>query len=58
MNCRSQDQYTYLGVDISNDCSWDIRHIANVIVKGRAHVGKVKAMLTDSHLDTRIKDVF
>ena len=27
------DRYTYLGVDISNDCSWDA-HIAEVIGKG------------------------
>ena len=48
------DQYTYLGVEISKDCSWDT-HIAKVIGKGKAHVGKMDAILTDSHLDTRIK---
>ena len=46
------DQYTYLGVDISKDCSWDT-HIAKVIGKGETHVGKMDAILTDySHLDT------
>ena len=48
------DRYTYLGVETSNDCSWDT-HIAKVIGKGKTHVGKTDAMLTDSHLDTRIK---
>ena len=48
------DQYTYLGVEISKDCSWDT-HIAKVIGKGKAHVGKMDAILTDPHLDTRIK---
>ena len=44
-------QYTYLGLEISEDCSWD-GHIAKVIGKGKAHVGKMDAILTDSHLDT------
>ena len=37
------------------ECSWDA-HVAKVEV-GEAHVGKVDAILTDSHLDTinRIK---
>ncbi|MEP2874451.1 MAG: reverse transcriptase domain-containing protein [Hyphomicrobiales bacterium] len=48
------DQYTYLGVEISKDCSWDT-HIAKVIGKGKAQVGKMDAILTDSNLDTRIK---
>ena len=47
------DQYTYLGVDISKDFSWDT-HIAKVIGKGKAHVGTMDAILTDSHLNTRI----
>ena len=47
------DQYTYLGVEISKEWSWDA-HIAKVIGKGKAHVGKTNAILTDSHLDTRI----
>ena len=46
----SFDQYTYLGVDISNYCSWDAR-IAKVIGKGKAHVGKMGAILADSLLD-------
>ena len=48
------DQYTYLGVEISKERPWDA-HIAKVLGKGKAHVGKMDAILTDSHLDTRIK---
>ena len=48
------DQYTYLGVEISKDCSWDT-HIAKVLRKGKTQIGKMDAILTDSHLDTRIK---
>ena len=48
------DQYTYLGVDMSEDCPWDT-HIAKVVGKGKAQVGKMDAILTDPHLDTRIK---
>ena len=43
------DQYTYLGVEISKECSWDA-HIAKVLGKSKAHVGKMDAILTDSHL--------
>ena len=46
-------QYTYLGVEILKDCSWDT-HIANVTGKGESQVGKMVAIVTDSHLDTRI----
>ena len=48
------DQYTYLGVEISKDCSWDA-HIAKVMGKGKAQAGKMDAILTNSHLDTGIK---
>ena len=48
------DQHTYRGVDISKECSWDA-HIAKVIGKGKAQVGKMNAILTDSHLDARTK---
>ena len=48
------DQYTYLGLEISRDCSWDT-HMATVIGKGKAYIGKMDAILTGSHLDTRIK---
>ena len=48
------DQYTYLGVEISKDCSWDA-HIAKVIGKSKSLVGKMDAILTDPHFDTRIK---
>ena len=48
-------KYTYLGVDISKDCSWDA-HVAKVIRKGNSQVGgKMDAILTDPHVDTRIK---
>ena len=48
------DQDTYLGVESPRDCSLDT-HVGKVIRKGKAHVGKMDAILTDSHLDTRIK---
>ena len=48
------DQYTYLGVEISKACSWDA-HIPKALGKGKAHLGKTGAILTESHLDTRIK---
>ena len=51
------DQYAYLGVDISKYCSWDA-HIAKLIGKGEAHIGKIDAIVTDSHLDSRIKNMF
>ena len=36
------------------DCSWDT-HMEKVTGKGRSNVGKTDAILTDSHLDTRMK---
>ena len=48
------DEYSYLGVDIKKQYYWDT-HIARVIGKGKAHVGKMDATLTNSHLDTRMK---
>ena len=48
------DQYTYLGVEISKECSWG-EDIAKVIGKRKTHVRKIDAILTDSQLDTRIK---
>ena len=48
------DQYTYLGVEISNDRPWNT-HLAEVIGKEKSHVGKMDAILTASLLDTRIK---
>ena len=48
------DQYIYLGVELSTECSWDT-HISKVIGKGQAHIAKMDAVLTDSYLDTRIK---
>ena len=47
------DQYTYLGVETSKDCSWD-SHTAKVLGNGKSQVGKMGAILTDPHLDTRI----
>ena len=50
------DQYTHLGVEISNNCSWGA-HIAKVIGKGKSQVGEVDAILLiiAPHLDTTIK---
>ena len=39
---------------MSKKCARDT-HIAKVIGTGEAHVGKVDAILTDSHHDTRIE---
>ena len=36
------------------DYSWDA-HIAKVLGKGKSQVGKMDAILTEPHLDTRIK---
>ena len=51
MNYRSQTSIRTF-VEISTDWSWDA-HTAKIIGKGRSHVGKMDATLTDSHLDTR-----
>ena len=48
------DQYTYLGLEISKECSWDA-HVAKLIGKGKSQVGKMDTILTDPHFDTRIK---
>ena len=48
------DQYTYLGVEISKDCSSDA-HKAKVIGKGKSQVGKMDAILTDPHLGAWLK---
>ena len=48
------DQYTYLGVEISKNCSWDA-HINKLIQKGKTEVGRMDMILRDSRLDTRIK---
>ena len=48
------DQYTYLGVEISKNGSWDA-HINKVIEKGKAQIGKMDVILRESQLDTRIK---
>ena len=48
------DQYTYLGVEIANDCSWNT-HMSKVAEKGKARAGKMHPILADRHLDTRIK---
>ena len=38
----------------SNDFSWDA-HVVNVKGEGKLLVGKMNAMLTDSHLDIRVQ---
>ena len=43
------DRYTEI-----SKTAWDA-HIANAKGKGKAHIIKMDAILTDSHLDTRIK---
>ena len=54
MKLKNKNKKSYLGVEISKGCSWDT-HIAKVIGKVKTHVGKMDAILTDSHLDARIK---
>ena len=39
---------------MSKEYSWDA-YIENVIGTGKIHVGEMDAILTDSHLETRIK---
>ena len=53
MTCRSQTT-VYLGVAISKDCSWDA-HIAKAIGKGKSPVGEMGRIVTNSHLDVRVK---
>ena len=48
------DQFTYLGVEVSKNCSWDA-HIDKMIHKGKAEVGRMGVIPGDSHLDTRIE---
>ena len=37
-------QYTYLGVEISKNCSWDA-HINKIIGKGKAQIGRMDVIL-------------
>ena len=46
------DHYTCLGLEIKKKL---LLGCTNAIGKGKAHVGKMDAILTDSHLDTRIE---
>ena len=46
------DQCTYLGVEISKNCSWDAPR-AKLVGKGKPQAGKMDAILTDPHHDTR-----
>ncbi|CAB1105071.1 unnamed protein product [Ectocarpus sp. CCAP 1310/34] len=48
------DQYTYLGVEIAKDCSWNA-HMSKVAEKGKSRAGKLHPILANRHLDTRIK---
>ncbi|CAB1121545.1 unnamed protein product [Ectocarpus sp. CCAP 1310/34] len=48
------DQYTYLGVEIAKDCSWNA-HMSKVAEKGKARAGKLHPILANRHLDTRSK---
>ncbi|CAB1119083.1 unnamed protein product [Ectocarpus sp. CCAP 1310/34] len=48
------DQYTYLGVEIAKDCSWNA-HMSNVAEWGKARAGKLYPLIANRHLDTRIK---
>ncbi|CAB1118469.1 unnamed protein product [Ectocarpus sp. CCAP 1310/34] len=48
------DQYTYLGVEIAKDCSWNA-HLSKVAEKDKARAGKLHPILANRHLDTRIK---
>ncbi|CAB1104848.1 unnamed protein product [Ectocarpus sp. CCAP 1310/34] len=47
------DQYTYLGVEIAKDCSWNA-HMSKVAEKGKARAGKLHPILANRHLDTRV----
>ena len=44
------DQYTYLGVQISNGLLLGYTHGKNNRKKGKTHVGKMDAILSGSHL--------
>ena len=46
------DQVTYLARRPKKVFSWDV-HRAKVIRKGNAHIGKMDAILTDSHLEKK-----
>ncbi|CAB1101144.1 unnamed protein product [Ectocarpus sp. CCAP 1310/34] len=48
------DQYTYLGVEIAKDYSWNA-HTSKVAEKGKARAGKLHPILANPHLNTRIK---
>ena len=48
------EQYTYLCEEIPKYSSCDA-HIGKEIGKGKSQEGKMDAILTDPHLDTRIK---
>ncbi|CAB1099724.1 unnamed protein product [Ectocarpus sp. CCAP 1310/34] len=48
------DQYTYLGVEIAKDCSWNA-HMSKKAEKRKARAGKLHPILANRHLDTRIK---
>ena len=47
-------QWSYIGVEIAKDCSWDAR-MSKVAEKGKARAGKLHSILANRQLDTRIK---
>ncbi|CAB1121249.1 unnamed protein product [Ectocarpus sp. CCAP 1310/34] len=51
---KSAVMYTYLGVEIAKDCSWNA-HMSKVAEKGKSRAGKLHPILANRHLDTRIK---
>ena len=48
------DQFTYLEVEVSKNCSWET-HINKVIQKGKPEVGRMDVILRDSHIATRME---
>ena len=52
--CIRDSQYTYLGVEISKYCAWDA-HTGEAVGKRKAHVCNMDAILTNPHLETKIK---
>ena len=47
------DQYTYVGVEILRECSWDA-HTARKVGKGKSQLGRMDTTPSDPHFDTWI----